>query len=132
MTLLTNDDQELTPTVFDQLTQKGVFYDPVQREVETLFVPWVMGEMGKELDRVSAARKVVDGILQKAVEKSKQQHAIAVQQAKEEAERQEKLQLEAELREREYHKQLEQQKLRRGSEESEDEDQDDQEEADDS
>jgi hypothetical protein len=38
-----------------------VFYDPVQREVETQFVPWLLSEMGSELDRVNAARKVVDG-----------------------------------------------------------------------
>lgn len=34
----------LMDTVFDKLDRDGYFYDPVQREVETDFMPWLRYE----------------------------------------------------------------------------------------
>lgn len=57
------DLQELTPSVFDNLTEKGFFYDPVQREVEIVFLPWILDQMSKELDKKNLTDSLLDGKL---------------------------------------------------------------------
>lgn len=57
-----NGQQDLTPNVFQNLTEKGYFYDPVIREVETLFVPWLLNQMDAQVTNLTKARALADGI----------------------------------------------------------------------
>ena len=74
---------DLVPTVFTTLNQNGFFYDPVERgrdetngnrtilycvcvflvEVETVFLPFLMEETEKALDKKILARTLLDGRL---------------------------------------------------------------------
>jgi hypothetical protein len=54
--------QDLTPNVFQNLTDKGYFYDPVLREVETMFVPWLVDQMDTQVSNLVKARSLVDCI----------------------------------------------------------------------
>jgi hypothetical protein len=51
----------LVPSVIENLSTNGYFYDTVEKEVETLFLPWLSVEVGKSLDRLTQARALVDG-----------------------------------------------------------------------
>ncbi|KAJ3388152.1 Radial spoke head protein 3 [Entophlyctis sp. JEL0112] len=51
----------LVPSVFDSLTSNGYFYDTIEKEVETLFLPWLTGEVEKNMNKLSLARAVTDG-----------------------------------------------------------------------
>lgn len=53
--------RNLVPNVFESLTTNGFFYDNVEKEVETTFLPWLETELEKGLEKVHTARKVVDG-----------------------------------------------------------------------
>lgn len=53
--------RNLVPNVFESLTTNGFFYDHVEKEVETVFLPWLESELEKGLEKMHTARKVVDG-----------------------------------------------------------------------
>lgn len=61
--------QELTPAVFENLTDKGYFYDPVLREVEIVFVPWLLSEMEHQLNNVKLANALVDDLIANLIQK---------------------------------------------------------------
>ncbi|TPX78575.1 hypothetical protein CcCBS67573_g00178 [Chytriomyces confervae] len=50
----------LVPSVFDSLSSNGYFYDTIEKEVETLFLPWLSGEVDKNMVKLSTARTFTD------------------------------------------------------------------------
>ena len=56
----------LLGNVFDKLYDSGFFYDPVQREIETDFIPWFEDKVVAECSSAAASRKCVDEIIKKA------------------------------------------------------------------
>lgn len=59
--------QDLVPSVFGTLHDHGYFYDPVERDVETSFMPWLMEEVTIELNKSRVARAVLDSIIRDTV-----------------------------------------------------------------
>jgi len=57
----------LVGSVFDKLYEAGFFYDPVQKEVETEFMPWMTDAVVAECSKAAAARKVVNELIIKAL-----------------------------------------------------------------
>ncbi|KAL7993084.1 hypothetical protein Chor_017340 [Crotalus horridus] len=51
---------DLIPSVFGSLRDSGYFYDPVERDIETGFIPWIMGKMERLLERRSLGRIIAD------------------------------------------------------------------------
>ena len=49
------------PSVFDSLSTNGYFHDVVEKEVETMFLPWLWGEVEKGVGVRATARGLVDG-----------------------------------------------------------------------
>ncbi|XP_041462863.1 radial spoke head protein 3 homolog [Lytechinus variegatus] len=58
---------DLIPSVFGTLNDNGYFYDPVERDVELGFVPWLMDEVAKCIDKSILGRTVLDGIIRDVV-----------------------------------------------------------------
>jgi len=58
---------DLVPSVFGTLSDNGYFYDPVERDVEQGFLPWLMEQVTAELDRSELGRLVLDGMLREVV-----------------------------------------------------------------
>ncbi|XP_072907775.1 radial spoke head protein 3 homolog [Hemitrygon akajei] len=54
---------DLIPAVFSTLRNNGYFYDPVERDVETVFLPWLMGEVKKSMDKKILGRTMLDILL---------------------------------------------------------------------
>ncbi|XP_012676418.1 radial spoke head protein 3 homolog [Clupea harengus] len=54
---------DLVPSVFSSLRDHGFFYDPVERDLETDFLPWLMTEVSEALEKHSAARTVLDMLI---------------------------------------------------------------------
>ena len=52
---------DLVPSVFGTLGDNGYFYDPVERDVESGFMPWLMGQVEVSIDKSVLARTVLDG-----------------------------------------------------------------------
>ena len=46
----------------DQLTFR-YYYDDVEKEIETSFLPWLTSEVTLKLDHVNTARKVIDSLI---------------------------------------------------------------------
>ncbi|XP_066920464.1 radial spoke head protein 3 homolog B-like [Clytia hemisphaerica] len=59
--------QDLVPSVFGTLHDHGYFYDPVERDVETQFMPWLMESVTVELNKARVARAVLDSIIRDTV-----------------------------------------------------------------
>ncbi|KAH1172542.1 radial spoke head protein 3 homolog [Mauremys mutica] len=60
---------DLIPSVFSSLRESGYFYDPVERDVEKEFLPWVMAEVDKTLEKKILGRAVLDTLIREVVEK---------------------------------------------------------------
>ena len=60
---------DLVPSVFNTLRDGGYFYDPVERDVEQGFIPFVMDEVVKRVDKSIYGRAVLDDILRTVVHK---------------------------------------------------------------
>ncbi|XP_069788292.1 radial spoke head protein 3 homolog [Narcine bancroftii] len=54
---------DLIPTVFSTLRDNGYFYDPVERDVENVFLPWLMGEVKKSIEKKILGRTMLDMLL---------------------------------------------------------------------
>ncbi|XP_073470302.1 radial spoke head protein 3 homolog [Aquarana catesbeiana] len=54
---------DLIPSVFSSLRDNGYFYDPVERDVETVFIPWVMDEVEKTLKKNELGRAILDMLI---------------------------------------------------------------------
>ena len=59
--------QNLVPSVFDSLTTNGYFFDVVEKEVETSFIPWLNEQVEKEVNARKLATKLVDDIVRSAI-----------------------------------------------------------------
>ncbi|TPX30323.1 hypothetical protein SmJEL517_g06092 [Synchytrium microbalum] len=64
--------KDLVPSVFETLTQRGFYGDPVQKEVESTFLPWLTGQVESSLDRYKTAQQVVDALLLQAIRELRQ------------------------------------------------------------
>uniref|UniRef100_A0A8C9RDN2 Radial spoke head 3 n=1 Tax=Scleropages formosus TaxID=113540 RepID=A0A8C9RDN2_SCLFO len=53
----------LLPHVYNMLRDSGFFYDPVERDVETGFLPWLMAEVNSTLEKRYVARTVLDTLI---------------------------------------------------------------------
>ncbi|KAI9203051.1 radial spoke 3 protein [Polychytrium aggregatum] len=59
--------QNLVPSVFDSLATNGYFYDVVEKEVESLFLPWLTGEVEKSIESQRTARILLDDIIYSSI-----------------------------------------------------------------
>ncbi|XP_053491160.1 radial spoke head protein 3 homolog [Ictalurus furcatus] len=55
---------DLLPSVYANLRDHGYFYDPVERDIETGFLPWLMAEVNNALENQHVARTVLDTLIQ--------------------------------------------------------------------
>uniref|UniRef100_A0A803VZG5 Radial spoke head 3 n=1 Tax=Ficedula albicollis TaxID=59894 RepID=A0A803VZG5_FICAL len=51
---------DLIPSVFNNLHESGFFYDPVERDIETEFLPWLMSEVEETLQKKVLGRMMLD------------------------------------------------------------------------
>eukprot|EP00794_Sanderia_malayensis_P000030 gene30-621_t len=58
---------DLIPSVFGTLNENGYFYDPVDRDVETYFMPWLMESVKDRLNKSRLARSIADGLIRDIV-----------------------------------------------------------------
>ncbi|KAM9461239.1 radial spoke head protein 3 homolog isoform 1-T2 [Clarias gariepinus] len=54
---------DLLPSVYAKLRDHGYFYDPVLRDIETGFLPWLMAEVNNTLEKHQVARIVLDMLI---------------------------------------------------------------------
>ena len=59
---------DLVPSVFSTLRDGGYFYDPVERDIEEGFIPYLMDEVVKKIDKSILGRAVLDEILRTVVQ----------------------------------------------------------------
>ncbi|CAM9328562.1 unnamed protein product [Ectocarpus sp. 6 AP-2014] len=69
----------LKTDVFDDLEDEGHFYDPLSKEVKEVFLPWLMGDMVRKVDKAVESMAVVDGLLSGATEHASRIHREAVE-----------------------------------------------------
>ncbi|NXB44822.1 RSPH3 protein, partial [Leucopsar rothschildi] len=60
---------DLIPSVFNNLHESGFFYDPIERNIETEFLPWLMSEVEKTLQKKVLGRMMLDSLIRMVVEK---------------------------------------------------------------
>ncbi|XP_077408997.1 radial spoke head protein 3 homolog isoform X2 [Vanacampus margaritifer] len=60
---------DLVPTVFKSLRIQGFFYDPVEKDIETNFFPWLMAEVNNKLEKKNAARQLLDTLIHDVAQK---------------------------------------------------------------
>ena len=58
---------DLVPSVFNNLKENGYFYDPVERDIESGFLPWLMDKALEDLENVLLGRNMLDDILRHVV-----------------------------------------------------------------
>jgi len=56
----------LTEQAVERLGREGAFYDPVERQVQDDFMPWLEKRVANELDQFAAAQRIVDDLLRAA------------------------------------------------------------------
>ncbi|NWQ63508.1 RSPH3 protein, partial [Neopipo cinnamomea] len=60
---------DLIPSVFSNLYDSGFFYDPIERDIETKFLPWLMSEVEETLQKKVLGRTMLDSLIRTVVEK---------------------------------------------------------------
>ncbi|NWT13719.1 RSPH3 protein, partial [Vireo altiloquus] len=60
---------DLIPSVFSNLYDSGFFYDPIERDIETEFLPWLMSEVEETLQKKVLGRMLLDSLIRMVVEK---------------------------------------------------------------
>mmetsp|Transcript_692 Transcript_692/g.2326 ORF Transcript_692/g.2326 Transcript_692/m.2326 type:complete len:344 (+) Transcript_692:241-1272(+) len=55
--------------VLHRLEEQGFFYDQVQRQVETEFIPWIKQQVAAELDKRRKAKELVDQFVEQVSQK---------------------------------------------------------------
>ncbi|NXB88960.1 RSPH3 protein, partial [Vidua chalybeata] len=60
---------DLIPSVFNKLHDSGFFYDSIERDIETEFLPWLMSEVEETLQKKVLGRTVLDSLIRMVVEK---------------------------------------------------------------
>ncbi|CAD5125737.1 DgyrCDS13946 [Dimorphilus gyrociliatus] len=58
---------DLIPSVFGTLADNGYFYDPIERDVEQGFLPWLMDRVAEKMDNSTHSRMVLDGLVREVV-----------------------------------------------------------------
>lgn len=59
--------QDLVPSVFGTLQDHGYFFDPVERDIESEFMPWLMKGVESEMSKARVARNCLDFIIREMV-----------------------------------------------------------------
>ncbi|NXS08549.1 RSPH3 protein, partial [Neodrepanis coruscans] len=59
---------DLIPSVFSNLYASGFFYDSVERDIETKFLPWLMSEVEETLQKKVLGRTMLDSLIRTVVE----------------------------------------------------------------
>ncbi|CAH8545563.1 unnamed protein product [Schistosoma turkestanicum] len=59
---------DLQTHTFNNLAEAGYFYDPVERDVEEGFLPWIMEEIDEELALLNDASLLLDGMIREVVQ----------------------------------------------------------------
>jgi hypothetical protein len=78
---------DLHSAVFDKLVGTGHFFDPVEREVDDVFMPWLHGEAAAFLGQQQAARQLADSLIAGALALQQEQQSKYARWVEEEAER---------------------------------------------
>jgi len=60
---------DLVPSVFGALSENGYFYDPVAKDVEKNFVPWLLERVKNNMGHVLLTRVMVDEIIRSVCDK---------------------------------------------------------------
>ncbi|NXS55111.1 RSPH3 protein, partial [Brachypteracias leptosomus] len=60
---------DLIPSVFKNLHESGFFYDPIERDIETEFFPWLMAEVEETVEKKVLGRTMLDSLIRTVVEK---------------------------------------------------------------
>ncbi|KAM5228763.1 radial spoke head protein 3 homolog [Ctenodactylus gundi] len=60
---------DLIPSVFSSLRDSGYFYDPIERDIEIGFLPWLMNEVEKATEHSMVGRTVLDMLIRDVVER---------------------------------------------------------------
>eukprot|EP00939_MAST-03C_sp_MAST-3C-sp1_P001500 g1500.t1 len=58
----------LQQSVFDSLAEDGHFYDPVSREIETTFLPWLQDRASERVARLNLAGNLCEELIRAAVD----------------------------------------------------------------
>jgi uncharacterized protein YheU (UPF0270 family) len=58
---------DLVPSVFNNLRENGYFFDPVHRDLETGFMPWILESTLTQLDQNIVGRMLLDSILRDVI-----------------------------------------------------------------
>lgn len=66
---------DLVPSVFGTLSDNGYFFDPIERDVEQGFLPWLMDQVDDQLERNEHGRLVLDGMLREVAAKRTELYA---------------------------------------------------------
>jgi radial spoke head protein 3 len=53
--------QNLVPVTLDSLATNGYFYEEVERELETEFLPWLTVKLQNSVQKYNTARAIADG-----------------------------------------------------------------------
>lgn len=56
----------LVGNVFDKLFEQGYFYDPVEKEVQEEFMPWLQTQVGEAISTEAVSRAAVDAVIEAA------------------------------------------------------------------
>ncbi|XP_063145578.1 radial spoke head protein 3 homolog B-like [Candoia aspera] len=59
---------DLLPSVFGSLRDSGYFYDPVERDIEMGFMPWIMVKMETLLEKKILSRVIADSLIRDVME----------------------------------------------------------------
>ena len=59
---------DLVPSVFNNLRENGYFYDPVHRDLETGFMPWIIEHSMNELNQLLVGRYALDALIRQVVQ----------------------------------------------------------------
>mmetsp|Transcript_27106 Transcript_27106/g.45487 ORF Transcript_27106/g.45487 Transcript_27106/m.45487 type:complete len:389 (-) Transcript_27106:59-1225(-) len=92
--------QGLVHNVFSGLAQAGYFYDPVVKEVEEDFVPWLMDRSIVHLEQRRTSRALIDDLLQQALQLGLQKRLDDRERIRKEDERRRRQEEEAKEQER--------------------------------
>jgi hypothetical protein len=74
---------DLVPSVFNNLRENGYFYDPVNRDLETGFMPWILKSTSHQLEQNMLGRLLLDSILRAVIEKRENDYKQLEQKLKE-------------------------------------------------
>lgn len=70
---------DLHSAVFDKLVGSGHFFDPVEKEVESVFMPWLRDAASTFLENIKTARQIAEDITI-GVEQAQEEHTTAYSQ----------------------------------------------------